>query len=54
MARNLELEVVAEGVETEAQRDFLSDHGCDVYQGYLFGRPMPVDALEALLAPLGQ
>ena len=48
MARNLELEVVAEGVETEAQRDFLARHGCDLYQGYLFGRPMPVDQLEAL------
>ena len=51
MARNLELEIVAEGVETEAQRDFLALHGCDLYQGYLFGRPMPVDELEALAAP---
>jgi EAL domain-containing protein (putative c-di-GMP-specific phosphodiesterase class I) len=51
MARNLELEVVAEGVETEAQLGFLALHGCDLYQGYLFGRPMPVEALEALAAP---
>lgn len=51
MARNLELEVVAEGVETEVQRDFLASHGCDVYQGYLFGRPMPAQALEDLLTP---
>ncbi|MGD9774939.1 bifunctional diguanylate cyclase/phosphodiesterase [Diaphorobacter sp.] len=48
MARNLELEVVAEGVETQAQRDFLAQHGCDMYQGYLFARPMPVDEFEAL------
>jgi EAL domain-containing protein (putative c-di-GMP-specific phosphodiesterase class I) len=48
MARNLDLEVVAEGVETEAQRDFLALHGCDLYQGYLLGKPMPGEELEAL------
>ncbi|CAM3355295.1 EAL domain-containing protein [Paracidovorax anthurii] len=47
MARNLELEVIAEGVETEAQRRFLEQHGCDLYQGYLFARPMPADELQA-------
>lgn len=47
MARNLELEVIAEGVETEAQKKFLALHGCDLYQGYLLGRPMPVADLEA-------
>ncbi|ABM34042.1 EAL domain-containing protein [Paracidovorax citrulli] len=41
MARNLDLEVIAEGVETQEQRDFLDRHGCDLYQGYLFARPMP-------------
>ena len=46
MARNLELEVIAEGVETEAQKKFLALHGCDLYQGYLLGRPMPVADLE--------
>ena len=50
MARNLELEVIAEGVETEAQRDFLASHGCDLYQGYLLGRPMPAAQLRALAA----
>jgi diguanylate cyclase (GGDEF)-like protein/PAS domain S-box-containing protein len=38
------LEVVAEGVETEQQRDLLIDMGCTVAQGYLFGRPVPIDA----------
>ncbi len=49
MARNLELDVIAEGVETQAQKDFLALHGCQLFQGYLMGRPTPVAALEALL-----
>lgn len=44
MARNLHLEVLAEGVETPAQRDFLRTQGCDSYQGYLYSPPMPGDA----------
>lgn len=43
----LELLVVAEGVETERQFEFLRSHGCHKFQGYLFGRPMPADALPA-------
>jgi two-component system CheB/CheR fusion protein len=39
MARALELRTVAEGVETEAQRDWLHEHGCDLLQGYLLARP---------------
>ena len=50
MARALGLEVVAEGVETTAQRDFLIQSGCDLGQGYLFARPMPADQLNDLLA----
>lgn len=46
MARSLELELVAEGVETPAQRDFLLRHGCDLCQGYLFGVPQPLDIYE--------
>jgi diguanylate cyclase (GGDEF)-like protein len=44
MAHDLGLDVVAEGVETEDQRDFLLSHGCDRLQGYLIARPMGADA----------
>jgi EAL domain-containing protein (putative c-di-GMP-specific phosphodiesterase class I) len=47
MAGALGLDVIAEGVETEAQRDALQALGCLKYQGYLFGRPVPLDAFEA-------
>ncbi len=44
MARHLGLKVVAEGVETRAQADFLAAHGCDKLQGYLYARPLPLQA----------
>jgi diguanylate cyclase (GGDEF)-like protein/PAS domain S-box-containing protein len=47
MGRGLGLDVIAEGVETAAQRDFLLAHGCHAFQGYLFGRPLPVREFEA-------
>jgi EAL domain-containing protein (putative c-di-GMP-specific phosphodiesterase class I) len=51
MAHALKMEVVAEGVETEAQRAFLARHGCDVGQGYLFGRPVAASEVEEILRP---
>ncbi|MFH0934138.1 MAG: EAL domain-containing protein, partial [Pseudomonadota bacterium] len=50
MGKGLAMHVIAEGVETEAQREFLEAHGCNAYQGYLFGQPLPALELEALLA----
>ena len=50
MARAMELEVVAEGIETAAERDFLAAAHCAMGQGYLFARPMPADQFEAFLA----
>jgi EAL domain-containing protein (putative c-di-GMP-specific phosphodiesterase class I) len=47
LADSLGLSVMAEGVETEAQRDFLAGLGCRNYQGYLFSKPMPIQDLEA-------
>jgi EAL domain-containing protein (putative c-di-GMP-specific phosphodiesterase class I) len=49
LANNLGLWTVAEGIETEEQRDVLLEMGCREAQGYLFGRPMDGDLLEALL-----
>tara|TARA_R110001606_G_scaffold395664_2_gene568502 strand:- start:115783 stop:117972 length:2190 start_codon:yes stop_codon:yes gene_type:complete len=49
MAKNLDINVIAEGVETKEQRQYLFDNGCTHYQGYLFSKPVPVDMFEALL-----
>ncbi len=47
LGQSLGMGVIAEGVETEAQRDFLAGHGCHAYQGYFFSRPLPLDGFEA-------
>jgi len=49
MAQNLGLSVIAEGVETLEQRDFLAEHGCLAFQGYLFSKPVAVAQFEAWL-----
>ncbi|NOV28862.1 EAL domain-containing protein [Methylomonas sp. ZR1] len=49
MAHNFKLKVVAEGVETQAQMDFLARNGCDEIQGYFFSRPLPASEVEQLL-----
>ena len=49
LAGSLELSVLAEGVETEAQLDFLIESGCHAYQGYLFSKPLPIEDFEELV-----
>ena len=49
LAHNLGLTVVAEGVETEMQRDYLMEHGCDYLQGYYFSKPLPADEISRFI-----
>ncbi len=48
VAKNLNVKVLAEGVETEEQFTFLRDNGCDIVQGYYFYKPMPASEIEKL------
>ncbi len=50
LGRDLALEVVAEGIEAQDQFDFLREHGCDGFQGYHFGKPMPIEMFESFVA----
>jgi EAL domain-containing protein (putative c-di-GMP-specific phosphodiesterase class I) len=52
LASGLGLTVIADGVESESQRLMLLDTGCRMFQGYLFGRPMPLKDFEELAAAL--
>jgi diguanylate cyclase (GGDEF)-like protein len=54
LAHSLDLQVVAEGVETQEQLNFLADHNCDQVQGYLLGKPMLVSKFSKLLQPAVQ
>jgi len=54
LAHNMRRRVIAEGVETLAQRDFLVLHGCDLLQGYLFSKPLPVADFIARLTEVGK
>ncbi|MCK4974064.1 MAG: EAL domain-containing protein, partial [Sulfurimonas sp.] len=49
MAHSLKLELIAEGVEVEAQKDFLIDHGCINIQGYYYSKPLPVNEMEEFM-----
>jgi EAL domain-containing protein (putative c-di-GMP-specific phosphodiesterase class I) len=49
MAQSMDLDVIAEGMETEEQRQLLMDKGCTNFQGFLFGKPMPIEQFEAFL-----
>lgn len=53
ICQSLKLEVVAEGVENESQLQFLSEKGCNLYQGYLFGRPMPIEQFSSSIKKRG-
>ena len=49
LAKSLNLRVIAEGVETQEQKDFLVENGCENIQGYFYSRPIPTDEMETLL-----
>ena len=52
LGHTLKMSVVAEGVETVAQQEFLARLGCDAMQGYLLGRPMPADLIDAMMSKI--
>jgi diguanylate cyclase (GGDEF)-like protein/PAS domain S-box-containing protein len=54
MAHSLNMDVIAEGVETEEQRQMLIDMGCANFQGYLFSKPVPVEQFEVLLKQISE
>ena len=47
LAKKLDMKIVAEGIETREQVDFLANMNCDLIQGYYFAKPMPIDEFEA-------
>ncbi|GGY65420.1 hypothetical protein GCM10011613_06600 [Cellvibrio zantedeschiae] len=49
MAKNMNLNVLAEGVETKEQKEFLEENGCPIFQGYYFGRPVAIEEFEVQL-----
>ena len=49
LGRHLHMQIITEGVETQEQSDFLETIGCDIAQGYFYGRPMPIEEFELAL-----
>ena len=54
LARSMGIAAIAEGVETEAQQNFLADDGCTGYQGYLYSRPLPADQFEEFILDIAR
>ena len=54
MCKSLKLQIIAEGIETAEQRDYLLQQGCELGQGYLFQKPIPATEFAALLQANGQ
>jgi diguanylate cyclase (GGDEF)-like protein len=52
MGKNLKMELIAEGVETQSQRLFLEQAGCNLYQGYLYGKPVPLEKFTSALSEI--
>ncbi len=50
LAKSLNLDIIAEGVETQTQQVWLMAHDCHAFQGYLYGRPVPVSEIEAMVS----
>ena len=50
MAKKLDIRVISEGIETIEQCDFLTNIGCDMVQGYLFAKPMPISEFEKIVS----
>jgi EAL domain-containing protein (putative c-di-GMP-specific phosphodiesterase class I) len=49
LAKRLDLDTCAEGIENEAQQEYLLNYGCNEFQGFYYGEPQPIDSLEGML-----
>lgn len=50
LGKSLKFKIIAEGVETQAQKDFMIENGCDLMQGYFFSKPLPAHEITGLLS----